>query len=109
NPRVRTAALETLARTPAVDLGARIIPLLRDDPWTFVRRGAASALGGIPLSPETDEALVAAIEDPSPIVRRAALRAIGKRRQITAGKRVHAIADDPRQDTDTRVAAIDAL
>jgi HEAT repeat protein len=110
NPRVRTAALSSLAAAPgAIDLGPRIIPLLQGDPWTFVRGAAAAALGGMPRSKATDEALVAAIDDSSPIVRRSALRAIGRRGQSEAGSRVHDVADDARQTIDTRTAAIAAL
>ena len=111
-PRVREAALEALADSGEhVDrqAEARMVGLLASDPWTFVRAGAARALGGRPPSETADRALVAALQDESSLVRRSVLRALGRRGSKAGGDAVHAIADDPREPVPVRIAAIAAL
>jgi HEAT repeat protein len=49
------------------------------------------------------------LDDDSPLVREAALRAIGKRKSVAAADQVHDLADNPKQPMRVRVAAINAL
>ncbi len=111
NPRVRQTALASLAEGAKLDpaIEPRVIALLEKDPWPFVRVGAADALARAPRTDTGDEALVAAIEDTTPRVRRAALRALGMRGSVGAGQAIHEVADDPKARIDTRIAAIEAL
>jgi len=109
---VRQAALEALSESNAkisAKTESRVRQLLQDDPWTFVRVGAASAMASRPAATPGDEALMAALDDESPLVREAALRSIGKRRSTAAAELVHDLADNPRQPQRVRVAAIAVL
>jgi len=111
-PRVREAALQALAESrpplaPAAETAA--MGLLASDPWTFVREAAAAALGAGSTSTESEDALVAALEDDSSLVRIATLRALGQRKSAEARDRVRAVADQPRETVSVRVAAITTL
>jgi HEAT repeat protein len=111
-PRVRLAALEALAEmkaplAPAAEIA--VVGLLANDPWTFVREAAAAALGVGATSTESEDALVAALEDDSSLVRIAAVRALGQRKSDAARDRVRAVADQPKETVSVRVAAITAL
>jgi len=112
NPRVRQTVLASLAEgetSLGAEVESRVITLLEKDPWPFVRVGAADALANAKQSDAGDEALIAAVEDEMPRVRRAALRALGMRGSAGAGGAIHDVADDPQQGIGTRVAAIEAL
>jgi HEAT repeat protein len=110
---VRQAALEAIgdrSGAPAAAAAqARVRPLLLGDRWTFVRTAAAAALGAGRTEEAGDEALVGALEDQSPLVRAAALRALGSRGSQRAADRVHAVADDPREQLEVRVVAVGTL
>jgi len=112
-PRVREAALLALSETPKLPASAQrqVVRLLSRDPWTFVRIGAAAMLAQRQPDTAGDEALVAVLnEDDAPSrLRSAALRALGKRRSVSAAKRVERIADNPKEPVHIRVAAISAL
>ncbi len=111
-PRVRQAALEALRTTPgAVDAAtaSAAAALLRADPWTFVRQAAARALEAAAPSTELDAALLEALEDPAPLVRARVLHVLGARRAIHAAEDIRDVADDPKESTRVRVAAIRAL
>jgi len=111
-PRVRAAALEALSEISAPLSAAsevQMAQLLANDPWTFVRVAAASALARRPHSPESDAALLAALEDPSSLVRRTTLRSLGRRGHAAAGERVEEVANDAREIVAVRVAAIHTL
>jgi HEAT repeat protein len=83
--RVREAAVTALGVARADDARDRMVYLMENDPWPFVRVAAAHAVASLPAGPAVDNALVRLLEnDTSPDVRRAALRAIGDR---------HAVAD----------------
>jgi HEAT repeat protein len=109
-PRVREAALESLAR---IDGDAatvqRISVLLASDPWTFVRLAAAQALAGQTSSPQRDAALTEALDDSSTAVRRQVIVALAKSTSQASGERVHALADDPQEPSEIRTTAIWAL
>ncbi len=55
------------------------------------------------------DALGRALDDESVAVRRAVLAAVGKSKSAAAGKRVHAIAEDPEEPSEVRTSAIAAL
>jgi hypothetical protein len=112
-PRVREAALEALAmdrRASAAATEAQVIALLRRDPWTFVRVGAARALAQKPSSPKSDAALMEAVKDDALArVRAAAIEALGKRKSTAAAELVHDVAGDAQEPLTVRVAAVIAL
>jgi HEAT repeat protein len=69
----------------AEDARRRLRDVLRSDPVAEVRREAALALGSAGLAAAGNvEALVDAVEDPSFVVRAAAIRALGRHRQPRA-------------------------
>jgi hypothetical protein len=81
--RVREAAVTALGEARADDTRDRMIYLMENDPWPFVRIAAAHAIAALPAGPAVDNALARLLEnDSSPDVRRAALRAIGDRRAV---------------------------
>jgi HEAT repeat protein len=111
-PRVREAALGALGAAsnplaPAAE--AAVVARLGDDPWTFVRSGAARALARRPRTQSGDRALVAALGDEAWLVRTAALRSLGARRSTGSADAVEAVAADADELVDVRVAAIGAL
>jgi HEAT repeat protein len=111
-PRVRQAALKALARDGvSVDAAteARVRQLLVGDKWTFVRVGAAEALGANKRNEQSDRALIGALEDDSAKVRRSVLRALGQRQSHVAAQEIHDVADNPKEVVSVRVAAIAAL
>jgi HEAT repeat protein len=111
-PRVRQAALEGLSHEGLrLDAHAerRMVSLLAGDPWTFVRVGAAGALGARPPTAERTEALLDALDDVEKPVRRAALEALGRSKSHAAAERIVDIAADPQQAVSVRTAAIEAL
>jgi HEAT repeat protein len=111
-PRVRQGALEALAETGKHADGraeARAVKLLQGDPWTFVRVEAAHALGGRPRNEAGDRALMNAMEDESPHVRRALLRALGQRKSHIAAQLIHDVANNAKEKQSVRIAAIVAL
>jgi HEAT repeat protein len=112
-PRVREATLTSLAGDTKPSLSAavtqRIDASLGSDRWTFVRIAAAQALASQTISPDSETALIRALEDESIAVRRAALTALGKSRTARAGERVHEVADDADAPVEVRTAAIASL
>jgi HEAT repeat protein len=111
-PRVRQAALEALSESPGEIDGAaeqRIVGLLAADPWTFVRVGAAAALSKRAPRPSTNRALLAALEDKAPDVRRAVLRSIGARGSRELAEQVFEVADNAREATRVRAMAVHTL
>ncbi|HZO14630.1 MAG TPA: HEAT repeat domain-containing protein, partial [Polyangiaceae bacterium] len=114
NLRVREAALEAMAQSPAPvasQVERRIAQLLASDRWTFVRVGAARALGAKPRAASGDQALMAAVtkDGETPTVRAAALTALGQRKSTSAGELVHDVAADAQEPLAVRIAAVDAL
>ncbi len=111
SPRVREAALGGLtaaAKMPSAAEG-RVVKLLAEDKWTFVRMAAAQALVQRPAGGAVDRALLAALEDPNNQVREAVLRALGERKTHAAGDLVHDIADDAKEPIGVRSTAIATL
>jgi hypothetical protein len=112
-PRVREAALLAITESTKLSASAesRVAQLLQNDPWTFVRIGAATTLTLGAASPAADQALLSVLaENDGPTrLRSAALRALGKRKSVSTADDVLGIADDPTEPVHIRVAAISAL
>jgi HEAT repeat protein len=109
DPRVRGAALRTIASSRVVSAKGAAINVLGKDPWTFVRASAATALAALPASEPSDRALGRAVEDPSPAVRSAAVRALATHKAAAFAPTILGRLVDPREDPDVRVAAARAL
>lgn len=113
--RVREAAIVALGRAlsegekPGPALGPALARRLTADPWTFIRSGAASALGSLPASPEADRALAGALADLSPDVRGRALDALGAHRAVAYAEPVRERVADPEEHIEVRARAILAL
>ncbi|WP_437578653.1 HEAT repeat domain-containing protein [Sorangium sp. So ce887] len=113
--RVREAAIVALSR--AATAGAKLpagaaealAARLASDPWTFVRGGAALAIGAMPATPSGDRALVGALADRSPEVRRHALDGLGAHRATAHIEAVRDRAEDKAEDVEVRARAILAL
>ncbi|MFO0547560.1 MAG: HEAT repeat domain-containing protein [Polyangiaceae bacterium] len=111
--RVREAALGALVSTgaaPDAALANKLVDRLAKDPWTFVRRAAASALAVAPADPAIDARIAEAMElEPMPAVRADILAALGARHATTQATHIAARAFDAKEDPTVRLAAIDAL
>ncbi|WP_437962662.1 HEAT repeat domain-containing protein (plasmid) [Sorangium sp. So ce119] len=113
--RVREAAVVALSR--AASAGAKLpagaaealAARLASDPWTFIRGGAALAIGAMPATPSGDRALVGALADRSPEVRRHALDGLGAHRATAHIEAVRDRAEDKEEDIEVRARAILAL
>jgi hypothetical protein len=114
-PRVREGAIAGITR--ALDAGAAPTPALSpalaarlgSDPWTFVRSGAAAALGALPPGPAADGALAAALADLSPDVRGRALDALGAHKASAYAEPVRERSEDKEENIEVRARAILAL
>jgi HEAT repeat protein len=112
-PRVRAAAIgafaEAKGQVAAPGLATALGLRLRDDPWTFVRAGAAQALGALPADAAGDAALAAALGDRSADVRGPALDGLGAHHARAHVDAIRARQDDPAEDLEVRARAILAL
>ena len=108
-PRVRDAALRTIADERASPATVAIEHLLEKDPWPFVRASAATALGAFPSAVDIDRSLAASLKDPSARVRTAAIDALGAHRARSFATQIAEHADDENEPIDVRLAAIRAL
>jgi len=108
-PRVREAALQSLAGStspPAVDAASSA---LSSDGWSFVKAQAIGVLARAPASKKVDEALGGALHDRSARVRGAALVALARQRASGYGAAIRERLDDKNEDADVRAAAARAL
>ena len=78
--RVREAAVASLARTPTPDGVHAALEVLAADAWPFVRTQAVALLAAAGPAGNVDDALGAALVDPSARVRGGAVLALGKHR-----------------------------
>ncbi len=108
-PRVREAALKSIAVGKLHAGVPNATRALENDPWTFVRVAAAEALTVMPEVSGTSAALANALEDASPRVRLAVLEGLGKQRAQAHAKKVLARLDDAKEDVDVRAAAARTL
>jgi hypothetical protein len=114
--RVREAAINALAEAlPAAGgavfpgLSAALGRRLESDDWTFIRAGAARALGALPAEATVDRALAAALKDPSPEVRGRVLSALGAHKATAHADAVRAIAASAEENVAVRAQAMLAL
>jgi HEAT repeat protein len=108
-PRVREAALRSIASARARAGEARAIARLESDGWTFVRAAAAGALAALPRSPAADRGLEIALRDPSARVRSAAIEGLAAHDAKSAAGALGARAFDEKEDAEVRLAAVRAL
>jgi len=106
---VREAALHTVGASRVVSARGGAILALGSDPWTFVRVEAAGALGTLPASPASDEALGGAIADKAPNVRMAAIGALAQHAAAAYAGSIRSRLDDAHENLEVRVAAAHAL
>ncbi|MEO8875076.1 MAG: HEAT repeat domain-containing protein, partial [Polyangiaceae bacterium] len=109
DPRVRDAALHTIADERLSPATVAVERLLEHDPWVFVRASAAAALGAFPAAVDLDHVLAAALKDPAARVRVAAIDAIGTHRASGFSKGLRERLDDDSEQIDVRIAAVRAL
>lgn len=109
DPRVRDAALHTIADEHSSPATVAVEKLLEHDPWSFVRTSAATAIGAFPAAIDIDRSLAAALKDPSPLVRVAAIDALAAHRAASFAPDLRARLDDEGEEIDVRVAATRAL
>ncbi len=108
-PRVREAALASLATGPSPDALAAAEANLADDRWSFVKVQAIALMARAGASADVDHALGQALQDASARVRGGAVIALGQRRAASLAKDVRARLDDASEDTDVRAAAARVL
>ncbi len=105
-PRVREAALRAIGASALAAAAPAAQQLLAHDDWTFVRVAAAEALGKMASSAD---ALDAALADPSPRVRSAAIVALGQQRASGHARSVRERLEDGKEDPDVRALAARTL
>ncbi len=109
-PRVRVAALESVAALRASPAAVLVEKRLESDPWTFVRVAAAAALGAMPAARDLDKALADALgTDVSPQVRSAILGALASHQARAYADAVRKRLDDAQELPEVRIAAAHAL
>lgn len=108
-PRVRDAALRTIAEERSSPATVAVEHLLEKDPWPYVRTSAAAALGSFAPAVDIDRALVASLKDSSPRVRAASIDALGAHRARSFATQIAERADDENEALDVRIAAVRAL
>ncbi len=108
-PRVREAALRSIALAHLKSGEAHAIKRIGEDPWTFVRMAAAGAIAALPASAASDRALAGALKDPSPRVRASAILALAAHRATGQAEALLERLDDGEEDLEVRIAAARAL
>jgi HEAT repeat protein len=108
-PRVREAALQSLAASPWPGAIPAAKALLSDDGWSFVRVQAVAVLAKAPASAEVEDALGRALRDRSVGVRGVAVVALGRHRALAYRDAVRERLDDGSEDAEVRAAAAGAL
>ncbi len=109
-PRVREAALHTIAVQKTASASPIAAKRLDSDPWTFVRLAAAQALGAMPAGRDVDESLGTALKkEKSSPVEEAILDALAAHKARGALESVRERFDDDREDASVRTAAARTL
>lgn len=108
-PRVREAALRSLAKTAQPAAIPAAATALTSDDWTFVRLAAAEALGALPQDDRSAVALTTALRDTSPRVRSTAIAAFGAHRAVRHADKIRERLDDAKEDPDVRAMAARTL
>jgi len=108
-PRVREAALRSLAKTAQPAAIPAAATALGSDEWTFVRLAAADALGALPQDDRSAAAVATALRDASPRVRSSAIAAFGAHRAVRQADKIRERLDDAKEDPDVRAMAARTL
>jgi hypothetical protein len=108
-PRVREAALQSLAPSPTAAAIQAAQAVLLQDGWSFVKMQALALLGKAPASDQVDAAVGGALHDRGVNVRGAAIVALAKHRARAWHGAIRERLDDPEEDGDVRGAAARAL
>ena len=108
-PRVREAALASLAAAPSRTAVSVAMTALEHDGWSFVRTRAAELLAQAPAGAGVDDALGAALGDGSVSVRTAVVAALARRRAMSWRKAVRERLTDGDEAAEVRTAAASAL
>jgi HEAT repeat protein len=108
-PRVREAALASLAAAPSRTAVSVAMTALAHDDWSFVRTRAAELLAKAPAGADVDDALGAALGDGSVSVRTAVVTALARRQAMSWRKAVRDRLTDGGEAADVRTAAASAL
>ena len=108
-PRVREAALQSLAASRSPEAIPVAKAVLSEDGWSFVRAQAVAVLANAPSTPDVDRALGRALRDLSVGVRGATVAALGRRRSLAYRDGVRERLDDGNEDAEVRAAAAGAL
>ena len=106
-PRVREAALQSLAAMASPGAVQAAIAALGKDGWAFVRAQAVAVLVQAPSS--ADDALGGALRDPSVRVRADAVLALARRHAASWRAAIRERLDDEYEDVEVRSAAAHAL
>jgi len=107
--RVREASVARLGELRPPLAVAPLRERLGDDAWPLVRASAARALAGLGPSAAIDGDLAARLEDPSEVVRSAALRALGQRGAQSFVPAIRERFTDAEESGGVRAAAAQAL
>jgi HEAT repeat protein len=112
DPRVREAALVSLA-TSKVTPERETMAVFANDEWTFVRVAAAGALAQLPPGRDAanpvDKALEGGLAERSPLVKQAALAALGQRHAKGSAAAIAEVAKDAEAPLEVRVTATRTL
>ena len=107
--RVREAAARALAKPSGAFAAEALRERLEEDRWPIVRGASALALAEYGADPESDRALVTALDDEAWLVRRDVALALGRRKVRSATEGLTARLDDEKERFEVRVAAAKAL
>lgn len=108
-PRVREAALQSLAESPDPAAVQVASSALAADGWSFVKAQAVSVLAHAAPSADIDRSLRDALRDSSVRVRAVALHAVALRHTRDLHEAVRERLDDPDEEPEVRAAAAAAL
>ena len=109
-PRVRQAALDTIAELRSSPAAVLVEKRLENDTWTFVRVSAARAMGAMPAARDLDKALAAQLgTDQAPQVRGAIIDALAIHQARAYAGAVRDRLDDAQEIPLVRTAAARAL
>lgn len=108
-PRVREAALQSLAQSPPKEAFELAADLLSDDRWPFVKTQAIAVLVKAAPSRDVDDAIGHALHASSARVRGAAVVALALRRASGWRDGLRERLGEPGEDADVRALAAGAL
>ncbi|HET9956045.1 MAG TPA: HEAT repeat domain-containing protein [Polyangiaceae bacterium] len=107
--RVREAGLHGIRDARVASALPQLTKLLEDDRWPLVRRAAAEALAQLPSEAKGNDALLEALSDPAPSVRREVSAALGARGVAAAIEPLRKQLTDQAEANDVRRESARAL